>query len=199
MRSRMEYSSSALPILYMVAMVPTKTSRAAKEVIRAIPIFQSKPRGSMAGSINLPSWPAKEASILRAAMRLSVSCLSNWRSTAKASASNRAACISARGPKLAKAHSTTDIAMMMRPASTTKERTFSHTVRNTLRMTGLRYSGNSSIRKLRSFVLRISLKIQADNKAAMMPSKYKPMKAKPCRLKMPPTTVEGTTKPMSTV
>ena len=35
----------------MVDIVPTKTSRAAKLVIKAIPIFQSKPSGSIAGSM----------------------------------------------------------------------------------------------------------------------------------------------------
>ena len=44
--------------LYKVAMVPTNTSRAAKEVISAMPIFQSNPNGAMRGSIFLPIMPA---------------------------------------------------------------------------------------------------------------------------------------------
>jgi len=39
-------------------MVPIKTSLAAKEVIRAIPIFQSYPSGLIAGSMNFPKFPA---------------------------------------------------------------------------------------------------------------------------------------------
>ena len=39
-------------------MVPTNTSLAANEVISAIPIFQSYPKGRMAGSIKLPNEPA---------------------------------------------------------------------------------------------------------------------------------------------
>ena len=36
-------------------MVPTNTSRAAKEVNKAIPIFQLKPSGLMTGSMTLPT------------------------------------------------------------------------------------------------------------------------------------------------
>jgi hypothetical protein len=42
-------------------MVPTKTSRAANEVSKAMPIFQSKPIGLITGSINLPNSPAYDA------------------------------------------------------------------------------------------------------------------------------------------
>ena len=44
--------------LYKVAMVPTNTSLAAKEVTKAIPIFQSKPMGSINGSNFFPKIPA---------------------------------------------------------------------------------------------------------------------------------------------
>ena len=43
----------------MVPSVPTMTSRAAREVMRPMPIFQLKPSGLMAGSIVLPIMPAK--------------------------------------------------------------------------------------------------------------------------------------------
>lgn len=49
---------SESPELYIVAIVPTKTSRAAKEVMSAIPIFQSNPIGFIIGSIVLPNIPA---------------------------------------------------------------------------------------------------------------------------------------------
>ena len=42
--------------------VPTKTSLAANEVIKEIPILQSKPNGAMTGSILLPIIPAYEDS-----------------------------------------------------------------------------------------------------------------------------------------
>ncbi len=50
--------SSVSPALYKVAIVPTKTSLAANDVINAIPIFQSYPRGEMTGSMDLPRIPA---------------------------------------------------------------------------------------------------------------------------------------------
>jgi hypothetical protein len=40
-------------------MVELKTSRAAKEPMRPMPICQSKPSGLMAGSMAWPAWPAK--------------------------------------------------------------------------------------------------------------------------------------------
>ena len=48
----------------MVANVPTKTSRAANEVTIPMPIFQSYPRGRIAGSIVFPTIPIKECSNL---------------------------------------------------------------------------------------------------------------------------------------
>ena len=56
-------------------MVPTKTSRAAKEVINEMPIFQSKPKGSIAGSINFPILPTYECSNFSAAFNASISLL----------------------------------------------------------------------------------------------------------------------------
>jgi hypothetical protein len=44
----------------IVAKEPTKTSRAAKDVINEIPIFQSYPKGRMIGSILLPMIPMYE-------------------------------------------------------------------------------------------------------------------------------------------
>ena len=44
--------------IYSVASVLTTTSRAANDVIRPTPIFQSKPRGAIMGSIILPICPA---------------------------------------------------------------------------------------------------------------------------------------------
>ena len=55
----------------MVDMVPTNASRAAKDVIKAMPIFQSKPNGLMAGSIVLPKTPAYEFSNFSADLSLS--------------------------------------------------------------------------------------------------------------------------------
>src|SRR3972149_73652 len=57
----------------MVAIVPTKTSRAANEVISEIPIFQSNPNGAMAGSIDLPRIPAYDASNFSEAILFSFS------------------------------------------------------------------------------------------------------------------------------
>ena len=50
--------SPSEPEAYKMDMVPTKTSRAAKELINATPIFQSKPMGLMAGSSHWPAMPA---------------------------------------------------------------------------------------------------------------------------------------------
>jgi len=52
--------SSAVPALYTMDRVLTNTSRAAKEVMMPMPIFQSKPRGLRAGSIARPIRPAKD-------------------------------------------------------------------------------------------------------------------------------------------
>ena len=54
--------SEALPTLYIVASVPTKTSLAANEATKPIPIFQSYPRGLITGSIVFPTIPMYECS-----------------------------------------------------------------------------------------------------------------------------------------
>src|SRR5947209_17741273 len=61
--------------------VLTKTSRAAKAPTRPTPIFQSKPRGLMAGSIPWPRRPAREYSDWAAAIAFSIATSSGTRSS----------------------------------------------------------------------------------------------------------------------
>ncbi len=86
-------------------------------------------------------------------------------------ASCSANCILLEGPYEDKPQRINEMSMIMVPASTTKARTFSHTVRPTLRNTGVRYWGSSSMRKLRSLLFNSVLSVQPANNAATKPSR----------------------------